>query len=290
MTGEVVCRTLASGRKLDVLSGAKLLASSEGLGWKGVQVHVGMLNRGWAVDELVVDGHWLTINLGNSPVSFEAQCGAELWNAREQAPWSFCINPRDRPFSVRHSASVCFASCMIDDLTMNNICGGDYELPANFDLSDDVLAGIMRAIAACLFDKRNSNTKPFLDDLLRKFLEGLSTRHGVPVTPSRRGAITRAELDMLVDWLKVNLSKHITVDDLASLLGQSNSHFSREFKREVGVAPWTFVTKLRLDAALDHMSDGCPIAEAAIRSGFSDVAHLRRTHERHFGIPLSLRH
>ena len=69
------------------------------------------------------------------------------------------------------------------------------------------------------------------------------------------------------------------------MLGVSPAYVSRIFQRELGLSPWAYLTRLRIEharsllLAAEHMS----IAEIAQRVGFSDPAYFARAFRRHTG-------
>jgi AraC-like DNA-binding protein len=67
------------------------------------------------------------------------------------------------------------------------------------------------------------------------------------------------------------------IDDLANLVALSRSHFSRAFKRSVGLPPMEYVVVRRVERAKAIISGARePLAEVALACGFADQAHLNR--------------
>ena len=73
------------------------------------------------------------------------------------------------------------------------------------------------------------------------------------------------------------LQEGLSLDELASSVGLSESQFARAFKVRVGVPPHRYLMGLRLDQAqrLLRASD-LSIAEVATASGFANQEHLTR--------------
>lgn len=72
--------------------------------------------------------------------------------------------------------------------------------------------------------------------------------------------------------------------ELAALCGMSESHFTREFHRAVGLPPHRYVTKLRLERAAAALRDGdARIIDIAHDCGFSSPSHFSRAFSAHFG-------
>jgi AraC family transcriptional regulator len=85
-----------------------------------------------------------------------------------------------------------------------------------------------------------------------------------------------------------NLEEPIEVATLATLAGRSPFHFSRVFRRSVGISPHRYVVHLRLERAIElARSGGATLAEIAVRTGFADQSHLSRWIRRVHGISLT---
>ncbi|MEJ2456960.1 MAG: hypothetical protein P8Y58_01965, partial [Novosphingobium sp.] len=69
---EVRFRKLLTGAQVDALEGINLLASSRALNWEGVKLEVGA-SRGWEVEDLVVDSHYLVLNLDDKAIELETK-------------------------------------------------------------------------------------------------------------------------------------------------------------------------------------------------------------------------
>lgn len=90
----------------------------------------------------------------------------------------------------------------------------------------------------------------------------------------------------LFDWMRSNLSRRLTVEDLAAHMAMSPRNFSRAFAREVGISPAKVVERLRLEAARDRVENSRdPIERIAATTGFRDPERMRRAFVRAFGQP-----
>ena len=89
----------------------------------------------------------------------------------------------------------------------------------------------------------------------------------------------------VVDYIEVNLESNINVDMLARLIALSKGHFSRAFKKRVGVPPMAFIVTRRIERAKTMLiSTREPIANIAAACGFGDQAHLTRRFCRAVGV------
>lgn len=77
--------------------------------------------------------------------------------------------------------------------------------------------------------------------------------------------------------MEERLAEPVSLTELAAVAGLSVSQFSRQFKARSGVAPHRFLLGLRIDRACRLLrTSGSPIAEIAVRCGFSHQEHLTR--------------
>jgi AraC family transcriptional regulator len=99
------------------------------------------------------------------------------------------------------------------------------------------------------------------------------------------GELTRAQLDRVVDCMEANLTRTLTLADLAGAAGLSQTHFARRFKATTGCAPHQHVMRLRLQRAQRLLRESPrSIAQVAFECGFSHQGHLTRVFTRLAGI------
>ena len=109
-----------------------------------------------------------------------------------------------------------------------------------------------------------------------RLLAAVAASHTTAAEPAA-GVLGGAVLGQIRDYLMAHLDEPIDVETLAGLSGRSQFHFSRIFRREVGVSPHRYVVHLRLRRAIDLVRDGrLPLAEIAAATGFADQSHLSR--------------
>ena len=86
----------------------------------------------------------------------------------------------------------------------------------------------------------------------------------------------------LHDWLRGNLSRPISVEDMASQCAMSSRSFSRRYLASVGVSPARSLEQMRVDAAKELLLEpGRSIKTVATECGFRDDETLRRAFHRH---------
>ena len=76
----------------------------------------------------------------------------------------------------------------------------------------------------------------------------------------------------------------LSVDDLARAANLSPIHFARQFKRSTGRAPYQYIIEQRVERARELLRGDLPIAEIAVRCGFTHQEHLTRIFGRTTGV------
>jgi AraC family transcriptional regulator len=78
-------------------------------------------------------------------------------------------------------------------------------------------------------------------------------------------------------YIEENLASKMDIDNLSNVAALSRSHFSRAFKRSLGISPMEYVVVRRVERAKMMISGTRePLAEVALACGFADQAHLNR--------------
>jgi len=101
-------------------------------------------------------------------------------------------------------------------------------------------------------------------------------------TPNR---LDNARLRRVLDYIDQHLEEEITVAGLAGLANLSAFHFTRMFAAAVGVAPYRYVGRRRLENAMAMLAVGkLSLADIAHRSCFSSQASFNRAFRRATGL------
>jgi AraC family transcriptional regulator len=91
------------------------------------------------------------------------------------------------------------------------------------------------------------------------------------------GGLATWQTRRILAYIEANLASKMDIDDLADAVALSRSHFSRAFKRSVGLPPMEYVVVRRVERAKAIISEARePLAEVALACGFADQAHLNR--------------
>jgi AraC family transcriptional regulator len=84
--------------------------------------------------------------------------------------------------------------------------------------------------------------------------------------------------------IRNSLDGNIHLSDMARECGLSVSHFTRAFRKSFGVSPYRWLLERRIDHGKTLLiTSDFPIADIAVRSGFSDQAAFTRAFARIVG-------
>ena len=156
--------------------------------------------------------------------------------------------------------------------------GGGRELPATPHIR--ATDGRMLALAEWLVEERDAHDGgrtrrqfTLLDALLNEFV-----KQSKPEPPSELGKVR--------SHMRANLSRSLTLDELAAQAAMSKYHFVRWYKQNTGVTPMQDLRRMRIDTACDLMRESDePLKVIAERTGFCDEYYFSRVFREHVGIP-----
>jgi AraC-like DNA-binding protein len=89
-----------------------------------------------------------------------------------------------------------------------------------------------------------------------------------------------------IDWLKVNFTQPLRIDDLAAQASMSSSTFHHHFRSMTALSPLQFQKQLRLQEARRLMlTERLDAATAAFQVGYESPSQFSREYNRLFGVP-----
>jgi AraC family transcriptional regulator len=215
--------------------------------------------------------------------------GRRLWH--EPPAGSLAICPAGIDCSADAKGSVDAVFVAVDPRHLALAAAEDSALEAQLI---DRLAGCdqeLLSVANALVSESRSNylNGPLLwNELAGAFINGLVARHTSRTQLQIRGTLGKEVLARLRDYIVSNIGEPIEVAALAKIAGRSPFHFSRVFRRSVGVSPHRYIVHLRLRRALELARSGqVGLADIAVRTGFADQSHLWRWVRRVHGVSLT---
>ena len=102
---------------------------------------------------------------------------------------------------------------------------------------------------------------------------------------------TRTQVDARVERARELLRSapggRATLAEVAGAVGLSHSRLTHLFSEQLGLPPGRYLIWVRLRRALEALSSGASVVDAAHASGFADGPHLSRTFREMLGFPPS---
>lgn len=150
---------------------------------------------------------------------------------------------------------------------------------------DIVLAQLTRYVLPLIGSHDCTNSLPLDQFSLILGAHVLKTYAGLPpLDVKKRGGLAPWQGRRATEMIRENLEGNIRLCDLARECGLSVSHFTRAFRKSFGKSPYRWLLERRIDRAKALlMTSDLPIADIAIRSGFSDQAAFTRAFGRIVG-------
>jgi AraC-like DNA-binding protein len=117
---------------------------------------------------------------------------------------------------------------------------------------------------------------PITHQLIRNFLK-------IDVSPEF--TTERFEIARVIEYMHQNYGQKLSVRKLAGIVNMSESHFTRTFKKETGVAPMEYLIGVRLEKAKKLLRAGTMnITEISLNCGFNSISHFSSSFAKHLDI------
>src|SRR5262249_33565285 len=145
-----------------------------------------------------------------------------------------------------------------------------------FGFRDPIIEGIGRALLSELGSDNPLNGL-YVESLANVLAVHLLRRYSASQSPMRetRNGLSSNSLRRAIETIHDNLSRDISLAEIAANVGMSPYHFARLFKQSTGLAPHQYVLEQRIELAKTLLSEPrLPLAELACRLGFSDQSHF----------------
>lgn len=108
---------------------------------------------------------------------------------------------------------------------------------------------------------------------------------GKPTLKFKPSGLAQSQLAQVIDYIKANLAQDLSISDLATLTGISESHFSRSFKQSVGTSPYRYLMHQRVERAEQLLKrQTTSISDIALDCGFANQTHLTKVFRQMIGM------
>jgi AraC family transcriptional regulator len=127
----------------------------------------------------------------------------------------------------------------------------------------------------------------YIEQLVMQLAVSIQRRHsrasGTASIPSSSG-LTRSQARRVLEYIETNLSREMTLREMAGIVDLSPYHFARMFKRTMSAAPHQYVLRRRVERAKAMLrTTGASLTEISLSTGFCDQSHFTSTFRRIVG-------
>ncbi|ANU37963.1 AraC family transcriptional regulator [Vibrio scophthalmi] len=115
-------------------------------------------------------------------------------------------------------------------------------------------------------------------------LEQLFTQFGYG-QPEKASPLGRQSIVTLKEFILAHLDEPIRLEQLANMCHLTPTQFQRHFKQKMGITPYAWLSRLRLEQAMKLLQQGHNATYVAHHVGFYDQAHFSKAFKSNFGVP-----
>jgi len=169
-----------------------------------------------------------------------------------------------------------------------NVLADDAQTPLGFATSATERVGhLVRRAMNFLESDRDAAWRCLQDASLLLESDSQEAANNASAIPSgfHAGGLARWQAKRALAYIEANLGSRIETRELAGLVSFSKGHFSRAFKRSLGLPPMAYVASRRVERAKRMMTTTREqLTEIALACGFADQSHLNRSFRRVVGM------
>jgi AraC family transcriptional regulator len=150
--------------------------------------------------------------------------------------------------------------------------------PAGWSTTDPVIAGMQAHLVAAI-EQPSDSSQMFVDHVVLALHAHIARTFGGMRETGRRptGGLAPWQVRRAKDLVAANLSREMSLQQIATECGLSVAHFSRAFKMSTGMTPHDWLQTCRVDHARGLLRDAdLPLAQIANLCGFADQSHFTR--------------
>ena len=260
--------------------------------WEGISTQLYQLNPPTEPLQVQVDCDAIVLHL-QGVVDLQRQAGARVEQGISYKG-GICFDPRGQSSSYfwKGGTSVVIYLYLAPSLVEQVIAEmGRYdprrvEMVKQFNIHDPLIEQIGLSLVGELESGGVAGrvyAKSLANALVLHLLRLSSTASLLPAFSQRN--LTQRQISIVQDYIYDRLAQDIPLRELATSIGMSVSHFSRQFKQSTGLAPHQYVIACRVERAKSLLLKGeLTIAQVAYVVGFADQSHLNHHFKHLLGI------
>lgn len=143
------------------------------------------------------------------------------------------------------------------------------------------LGGALTARAAGLY--ADAVAESVLAHLTYRTLAARAQRARIARHP---GALSRRDVDRVLDHMRAHLAEDVGLDTLAGLVSMSKYHFLRSFTKATGETPHRHLVRIRLQRAAHLLrTTGSSVQHVAMLCGYQSASRFAAAFRKQYGLP-----
>jgi AraC family transcriptional regulator len=241
----------------------------------------------------------LEILLPRHAFIFVLECDGELmveesWDALRRNPpiahgaGTCTVLPRGRRYAAKTTgrASQRYLFCQVEHSTFARVLGegvGDFDLRAQSG-PNPIAPGLVERIAS-LCGSPDGFPVAYAESLASMLIvEMFRASATKPIPPQLTTNAGSARFKPVIDFVEESLDREISLNEMASLVGLSVTHFSHAFRTKYGVSPYRYILQRRIRRAATLLrTTNDTIATIGANVGFASQSHFSQAFARLVG-------
>lgn len=153
---------------------------------------------------------------------------------------------------------------------------------ANFHITNSMAIQQIIQRMLFLFSEDHPSKDMFADFMLRELIiRVLQNEAKTNYVENARELSSDSRLAYIIDYVRENLGRHLTIKELSDQIHMSESNFYRVFKNELDMSPIDFINNERIKLACDLLRDpDKQIKEVYMECGFNSLSYFIRVFKR----------
>lgn len=134
------------------------------------------------------------------------------------------------------------------------------------------------------FESTGKYKNPVIKHSILGFLISLCSSYSTESFDEDRGSNNSQRIKNIIKYIKKNISSPLTLDEIASSVGVSKYHLTREFKKYTDCTVFEQINIIRCNEAKRLIKEGMSVSSAALSCGFSNMSYFARTYKKYIGM------